>query len=94
MKNNIVGWFEIPIDNMERAVAFYEEILDLKLELNTMGNLKMAWFPWVENGLGAAGSLVYDPNFYKVSQNGVLVYLTSPSGDLKNELSKVDSAGG
>jgi len=30
-KNNLVGWFEIYVDNMERAAAFYQEVLDQKL---------------------------------------------------------------
>lgn len=94
MKNNIVGWFEIPVINMERALEFYEKVLDLKLERNRLGPLDMAWFPWNPEGLGAPGSLVYHPEHYEPSANGVLIYLTSPSGDLANELGKVVSAGG
>ena len=26
MKNNMVGWFEVPVTNMERAIAFYEKV--------------------------------------------------------------------
>ncbi len=25
-KSNIVGWFEIPVTNMERAMKFYETV--------------------------------------------------------------------
>jgi predicted enzyme related to lactoylglutathione lyase len=46
MKNNLVGWFEIPVENMERAIAFYEKVLDLKMDRHQMGPLDMAWFPW------------------------------------------------
>ena len=28
-KNNVVGWFEIPVINMERAIRFYEMSLIL-----------------------------------------------------------------
>jgi predicted enzyme related to lactoylglutathione lyase len=54
----------------------------------------MAWFPWVERGLGAAGSLVHAPGMYTPSDEGVLVYFTAHSGDLDNELSRVEAAGG
>lgn len=94
MKNNAVGWFEIPVENMERAIAFYEKILDLKMSRNQMGPLDMAWFPWKEDGLGAPGSLVFHEEFYKPSTDGVLIYLTAHSGDLENELSRVEKAGG
>ena len=94
MKNNAVGWFEIPVSNMERAIAFYEEIFDISMQRQNMGPLDMAWFPWKEDGLGSPGSLVYHKDFYKPSTDGVLIYLTAHSGDLENELTKVEAAGG
>ena len=90
---NVVGWFEIPVSDMERAIKFYETVLGLKLERNQMGELDMAWFPFAE-APGAPGSLVYHKDFYKPSSDGALVYFTSHSGDLKNELEKVEPAGG
>jgi len=94
MKNNIVGWFEIPVENMERAIAFYEEVFDISMERNQMGPLDMAWFPYIDGAYGSGGSLVYHEEFYKPSSDGVVVYLTALSGDLENELSKVGNAGG
>ena len=94
MRNNAVGWFEIPVNNMERAVNFYEKVLDLKLKRHMIGPLDMAWFPWQENGLGSPGSLVKHPDFYVPSADGVLIYLTAHSGDLNNELARVEPAGG
>ena len=93
-KSNIVGWFEIPVTNMERAMKFYETVLDIKLSRNQMGSLDMAWFPWVEEGKGSAGSLVYHPDFYRPSMDGVLIYLTTQTGDLNDELMRVEKAGG
>ena len=93
-KHNVVGWLEIPVENMERAIRFYETIFEFKLSRNKMGPLDMAWFPWVEEGMGAGGSLVYHPEYYKPSVNGALIYFTAFSGDLNNELSKVENAGG
>ena len=94
MQNNAVGWFEIPVNNMERAIAFYEKVFEVKLDRNTMGEHDMAWFPWVDGGYGSGGSLVYHPEFYKCSKDGVLIYLTANSGDLANELARVNDAGG
>ena len=94
MENNVVGWFEIPVKKMERAISFYEKVFDVKLDQHKMGPLEMAWFPWVEDKPGSAGSLVYHPDYYKPSAEGVLIYLTAPSGDLSNEMLRVEAVGG
>ena len=93
-KNNVVGWFEIPTSDMDRAVKFYETVFDLKLQREKMGELDMAWFPFNMEAYGSAGSLVYMPDFYKPSGEGTVVYLTANSGDLANEMSRVEAAGG
>lgn len=94
-KNNAVGWFEIPVADMERAMKFYEAVFAVKLERHQMGPLDMAWFPSLEEGKGAAGSLVYHKEWYQPSSMaGVLIYFTAHSGDLQNELARVEPAGG
>ena len=95
MKNNILGWFEIPVKDMDRAVKFYETVFGFKLQRQKMDALDMAWFPWKEGVPGAPGSLVHHEDFYIPSdQKGVLIYLTTPSGDLNGDLEKVEEAGG
>ncbi len=94
MKNNIVGWFEIPVEDMDRAVAFYEQVFNITLLRRPMGDLDMAWFPWEEHGLGAPGSLVRHIEFYRPSAEGILIYMSSQSGDVADELSRVEAAGG
>jgi predicted enzyme related to lactoylglutathione lyase len=90
---NVVGWFEIPVTDMQRAMQFYNAVFGYTLEHHPMGDLEMAWFPWADEGLGAPGSLVKHAE-YTPSAAGTLVYFTSPSGDLANELAKVTQAGG
>jgi predicted enzyme related to lactoylglutathione lyase len=92
-ENNVVGWFEIPVKDMERAIGFYEAVFGFKMERHQMGPLDMAWFPSFMEGKGAAGSLVKNEN-YRPSMDGTLVYITSPSGEVENELKKVAKAGG
>jgi predicted enzyme related to lactoylglutathione lyase len=94
MENNVVGWFEIPVADMDRAIRFYEAVLGFQLARHPMGPVDMAWFPASENGRGAAGTLIANATFYTPSEKGVLIYFTSPSGDLARELGKVLAAGG
>jgi hypothetical protein len=94
MNQNVVGWFEIPVTDMGRAIQFYETVFDFKLSRHLLGPLDMAWFPAVDNGTGSPGSLVFNQRAYKPSQDGVLIYFTARSGDVSNELARVEKAGG
>lgn len=93
-QHNVVGWFEIPVVDMQRAIKFYEQVFGYELQHHVFGGEEMAWFPFNESGMGASGSLVKNAAFYKPSDQGTLVYFSSPSGDLTNELEKVEAAGG
>ena len=93
MKSVTVGWFEIPVQNMDRAIAFYEKVFDCKLDKNDMGDLVMAWFPRDQENLGAGGSLVYHKEFYAPSGHaGTLIYFSSENCEI--ELARVVEAGG
>ncbi len=94
--SNPVGWFEIPVTDMDRAIRFYEEVFQVKLEKHDMGPLQMAWFPSVgDNVRGSAGSLVKHKDWYKPSSfDGVVIYFTAQSGDVANELARAIKAGG
>lgn len=94
MNKNVVGWFEIPVINMDRAIKYYEAVFDIKLSRHLLGPIDMAWFPAVEEGAGTPGSLVYNERAYKPSMDGVLIYFTALSGDLSIELGKVEKSGG
>jgi predicted enzyme related to lactoylglutathione lyase len=94
IENNVVGWFEIPVTDMARAITFYEKVFDFKIDRHQMGELDMGWFPTSPTGNGAMGSLVYNLEFYTPGSHGPLVYFTAHSGDLNNELGRVKSAGG
>jgi predicted enzyme related to lactoylglutathione lyase len=92
--HNVVGWFEIPVNDMERAIKFYEAVFGFKVSRHQMGPADMAWFPMVEDAIGAPGSLISFSEDYTPSAEGTLVYFTAFSGDLSEELSRVEDAGG
>lgn len=73
MKNNPVGWFEIYVQDMERAKAFYESVFAGKLQKIESPELEMWAFPMQENGSGAAGALVKLPGCPS-GGNSTLVY--------------------
>jgi uncharacterized protein len=94
MERNMVGWFEIPVTDMERAITFYEAVFAVKLSRHPMGPLDMAWFPSNETAPGAAGSLAKHADHYRPSIDGTLIYFSSITGDLSDELARVAAVGG
>jgi len=88
---NVPAWFEIPAQDFERAVRFYEQVLEASLKRETMETRKaeMAVFPHVKPG--ASGAVVKGEGF-SPSALGTIVYLSLD--DLQPALSKVERAGG
>lgn len=58
MKSNPVGWFEIYVQDMRRAKAFYECVFAVQLQKLESPDLEMWAFPMQENSPGAMGALV------------------------------------
>jgi predicted enzyme related to lactoylglutathione lyase len=60
MKNprNPVGWFEIYVQDMARAQAFYEATFQLKLQALPSPEIKMLMFPMKPELPGCPGALV------------------------------------
>jgi predicted enzyme related to lactoylglutathione lyase len=58
MKSNPVGWFEIYVQDMARAKAFYEAVFQVKLERLNNPGIEMWSFPMSMDTWGASGALV------------------------------------
>jgi predicted enzyme related to lactoylglutathione lyase len=96
MKSNMACWFEIPVLDMNRALKFYETVFNIKITIQQFGDELMGWFPASEdkNAPNASGSLIYNPKHYTPSTSGVLLYLSSQTDDVNDELSRIEKAGG
>jgi predicted enzyme related to lactoylglutathione lyase len=88
---NPVGWFEIYVEDMKRARAFYESVLQVELGEIKGLEVEMWTFPMAMEKTGASGALV---RLHGVPSGGnsTLVYFTSK--DCAVEESRVVAAGG
>jgi predicted enzyme related to lactoylglutathione lyase len=91
MKNNPVGWFEIYVQDLERAKKFYETVFQLKLQKLNSPGMEMWAFPMEMERWGAGGSLVRMDG-YASGGNSTLVYFSC--ADCAQEESRVTGAGG
>jgi len=91
MKNNPVGWFEIYVQDIDRAKRFYEAVFQLKLEKLNSPVIQMWAFPGNMNSSGAGGALV---KMQDVSSGGnsILVYFSCE--DCSIEESRAAESGG
>jgi uncharacterized protein len=92
-QSNAVGWFEIYVEDMDRAVKFYENTFNQKLEeiKDPTGETQMMGFPTDMAVYGAGGALV-KAAFGEPGIGGTLIYFRSE--DTNIEESKVAAAGG
>jgi predicted enzyme related to lactoylglutathione lyase len=91
MINNPVCWFEIYVQDMERAKRFYESVFQLSLEKLDSPGIEIWGFPMDMNRWGASGALVKMEGFSS-GGNSTLVYFSCT--DCAIEAGRVVAAGG
>jgi uncharacterized protein len=85
-----VSWFELPVNDLERATAFYTTILGVDLaDIAEADDRRFVMFPAED---GVSGALV-EGEAYVPSTEGVLLFLNA--GDvLEPVVNRVEAAGG
>jgi predicted enzyme related to lactoylglutathione lyase len=91
MRSNPVRWFEIYVQDMARARAFYETVFDAKFERMGAGDLEMWAFPQARGEPGTAGALVRAQGVPS-GGTGTVVYFGCE--DCSEEAKRVVPAGG
>ncbi len=92
MQTNAINWFEIPVDDFDRAKMFYERIFDYTMPVTDMGPSRMGMLPFEQGRDNVGGAIVKTEDFLPARQ-GTLVYLNG-GDDLTTVLMRVDDAGG
>lgn len=89
--SNPVGWFEIYVEDMPRAKAFYEAVFGVTFTMLESPGIEMWAFGMDQATYGASGALVCMPGFSS-GRNSVLVYFHCT--DCAVEAEKAVKAGG
>jgi predicted enzyme related to lactoylglutathione lyase len=80
MKINSVVYFEIPVNNIERAIRFYKNVFGFHFEHTNIDHNEMALFPFSEKTGGISGALAKG-EIYKPTNDGVLIYFGTDNID-------------
>lgn len=70
----LVSFFEIPAEDFQRAIKFYESVLNVSMTVMDCDTEKMAFFPEEEDG-NCPGAVSYTNTFKPAKGGGVLVSL-------------------
>lgn len=92
-KMNAIGWFDIYVEDLDRAVSFYEAVLGHKLAPigDPTGETQMMSFPADMGTYGAGGALTKSPHA-SPGVGGTVIYFSTE--DCAVEEARVVAAGG
>ena len=88
---NVVGWFEIYVQNIDRAKAFYQNTFQMTLERLQSPDIELWTFPMQPENPGCAGALV-KMNGKDSGVGGTIVYFSC--ADCAVEASRAVQNGG
>lgn len=88
--SNPVCFFEIPVTDLDRAIAFYQAVFECRLEKGQVDGNEMAFFP-VGDGEGISGALARGDSYCPGTQ-GPRIYFNSRN--IEQTLKRVETAGG
>ncbi len=72
-KTNPVVYFEIPVNDMQRAITFYRAVFGFTFEQEELDGYDMAFFPLNEDQPGITGALAKG-DVYQPSHQGAILY--------------------
>ncbi len=87
--NNRAVWFDIPVSDLDRAVAFYKAVLAIDVHKQDFDGLQ---FAVLDHGPGNGGCLVIKPDEV-IGDKGLLLYL-GVEGRIRDAEAKVAEHGG
>lgn len=70
-------YFEIPVQDLERAIRFYETLFAISMAREEIDGNQYAHFPAVDDGPGISGSLALGES-YSPSRAGTRIYHGRP----------------
>jgi predicted enzyme related to lactoylglutathione lyase len=79
-KTNPVVYFEIPVNDIDRAIKFYSLVFNFDFDKENIDNNEMALFPFVDENSGISGALAKG-EIYNPTKDGVVIYFKTENID-------------
>lgn len=88
--NNVINWFEIPAEDIDRAIGFYEKVFLTELRQQDSGGNRIGIFPY--EGPGPSGA-VCQRHRLEPATDCTMIYLDA-GDDVATVLERVEGNGG
>ncbi len=79
-KSNPVVYFEIPVNDIDRAIKFYTTVFNFYFNKEIIDKNGMALFPFADENSGISGALAKG-EIYKPTKHGVVIYFKTENMD-------------
>jgi predicted enzyme related to lactoylglutathione lyase len=79
-KSNPVVYFEIPVNEIDRAIKFYATVFNFDFDKEIIDKNEMALFPFADENSGISGALAKG-EIYKPTKDGVVLYFKTENID-------------
>lgn len=79
-KSNPVVYFEIPVNDIVRAINFYTSVFNFDFDKEIIDNNEMALFPFADENSGISGALAKG-EIYRPTKDGVVIYFKTENID-------------
>lgn len=80
-KTNPVIYFEIPVNDLNRAESFYKNVFGFNFEREAIDDYEMTFFPFEDTESGISGALAKG-DIYKPTKEGVIIYFRTDNIDI------------
>jgi uncharacterized protein len=94
MERNPVGWCEIPVTDIARAKKFYSTVFLSEFKNMHMDMPEMEMWYCMHGDVKGAGIALIKHDTYKPSMDGVLIYFTSATNNLRKDSEVTRENGG
>lgn len=95
----LISWVEVPANDMDRAVSFYNAVFNLNLTVSDFGFEKMAFFPNNEGAISQSDEIHSGQKGLLVSFNtedkldAALIEVTKGGGSILKAKTKIEAEG-
>ena len=88
---SVAVWFELPATDFDRCCAFWQTVLGVTLQTETMGPMRMGVFPYDKPNV--SGAVIAGPG-YRPGADGPVVYVNVDAIGLEAAVERAKAAGG